>query len=39
VSITIAGAHEHIWQLQAVLLEDGVDVRELGCTCGAVDYR
>jgi hypothetical protein len=33
-------AHEHVWHLQAVHLEDGTRTEEYACGhCGAVDFR
>ncbi len=39
VTATLDDAHEHVWQLHAVHHEDGADVQELGCTCGAINFR
>ena len=39
MSATLA-AHDHVWHLQAVHLEEGLTTQEFSCTeCGAVDFR
>ena len=33
-------AHEHVWHLQAVHLEEGLTTEEFACEgCGAIDFR
>lgn len=37
---TALAAHDHVWHLQAVHLEEGLSTQEFACAdCGAVDFR
>ena len=37
---TAVAAHDHVWHLQAVHLEEGSSTEEFACeACGAVDFR
>ncbi len=30
--------HDHDWEVSAVEFDEGLAVRELSCSCGAVDF-